>query len=120
MNKEVVNLFVFSGSLEDDVERRDFTTNSLLKNLTTGEILDLTGQGVNDIKKGVVQTPLDDVIFSEDPLRMLRAVRFTMKYDWDLPLFMIRSMKSNASKLKQISVERVQEELNKMLMTDSS
>ena len=111
---------VFSGSLEDDVERRDFTTNSLLKNLTTGEILDLTGQGVNDIKKGIVQTPLDpDVIFSEDPLRMLRAVRFTMKYDWDLPLFMIRSMKSNASKLKQISVERVQEELNKMLMTDS-
>ena len=92
----------------------------MLKNLTTGEILDLTGQGVSDIKKGIVQTPLDpDVIFSEDPLRMLRAVRFTMKYDWDLPLFMIRSMKSNASKLKQISVERVQEELNKMLMTDS-
>ena len=111
---------VDSGSLKDDVDRRDFTTNSLLKNLSTGEILDLTGQGKQDIKDGIVRTPLDpDVIFSEDPLRMLRAVRFTMKYDWDLPLFMIRSMKSNASKLKQISVERVQEELNKMLMTDS-
>ena len=111
---------VGSGTLEDDVERRDFTTNSLLKNLSTGEILDLTGMGKSDIKKGIIRTPLDpDIIFSEDPLRMLRAVRFTMKYDWDLPLFMIRSMKSNASKLKQISVERVQEELNKMLMTDS-
>lgn len=111
---------VDSGSLKDDVDRRDFTTNSLLKNLSTGEILDLTGQGKQDIKDGIVRTPLDpDVIFSEDPLRMLRAVRFTMKYDWKLPLFMIKSMKYNASKLKQISVERVQEELNKMLMTDS-
>lgn len=111
---------VGSGTLEDDVERRDFTTNSLLKNLSTGEILDLTGMGKSDIKKGIVRTPLDpDVIFSEDPLRMLRAVRFTMKYNWDLPWFMIKALKRNASKLKQISVERVQEELNKMLMTDS-
>lgn len=111
---------VGSGTLEDDVERRDFTTNSLLKNLSTGEILDLTGQGKSDIKKGIIRTPLDpDIIFSEDPLRMLRAVRFTMKYNWDLPWFMIKALKRNASKLKQISVERVQEELNKMLMTDS-
>lgn len=111
---------VDSGSLKDDVDRRDFTTNSLLKNLSTGEILDLTGMGKQDIKDGVVRTPLDpNVIFSEDPLRMLRAVRFTMKYNWKLPLFMIKALKRNASKLKQISVERVQEELNKMLMTDS-
>ena len=96
--------------MEDDVERRDFTTNSLLKNLSTGEILDLTGQGKSDIKKGIIRTPLDpDIIFSEDPLRMLRAVRFTMKYNWDLPWFMIKALKRNASKLKQISVERVQE-----------
>jgi poly(A) polymerase len=111
---------VDSGSLKDDVDRRDFTTNSLLKNLSTGEILDLTGMGKQDIKDGIVRTPLDpNVIFSEDPLRMLRAVRFTMKYNWKLPLFMIKALKNNASKLKQISVERVQEELNKMLMTDS-
>lgn len=111
---------VDSGSLKDDVDRRDFTTNSLLKNLSTGEILDLTGMGKQDIKDGVVRTPLDpNVIFSEDPLRMLRAIRFTMKYNWKLPLFMIKALKNNASKLKQISVERVQEELNKMLMTDS-
>ena len=111
---------VGGGTLKDDVDRRDFTTNSLLKNLSTGEILDLTGMGKQDIKDGIVRTPLDpDVIFSEDPLRMLRAIRFTMKYNWKLPLFMIKALKRNASKLKQISVERVQEELNKMLMTDS-
>ena len=108
------------GTLKQDVERRDFTVNSLLKDLTTGEILDLTGKGKNDIKKGVVQTPLDpNVIFTEDPLRMLRAIRFTVKYGWKLPLFMIRAIKNNASKLKNISSERIQEELNKMLVTKS-
>ena len=73
----------------------------MLKNLSTGEILDLTGMGKQDIKDGIVRTPLADVIFSEDPLRMLRAVRFTMKYDWKLPLFMIKALKRNAVKLKQ-------------------
>lgn len=110
---------VSSGDLSDDVYRRDFTVNSLLKDLTTGEILDLTGMGKDDIKKGIVRTPLDvDIIFSDDPLRMLRAVRFAMKYNWKLPMFMIRGLKNNADKLKNISSERIQSELDKMLMTD--
>lgn len=109
---------VSGGDLSDDVNRRDFTINSLLKDLTTGEILDLTGKGRDDIKRGIVQTPLNpDIIFTEDPLRILRAVRFAIKYDWDLPLFMIRSMKKNASQLKNISFERIRDELDKMLMT---
>ena len=108
------------GTLAQDVERRDFTVNSLLKDLTTGEVLDLTGQGKEYLKKGVVRTPLDpDIIFTDDPLRMLRAIRFTVKYGWKLPLFMIRSMKKNASQLQNISSERIQEELNKMLVTKS-
>jgi len=111
---------VSAGTLKQDVERRDFTVNSLLKDLTTGEILDLTGQGKDDIKKGVIRTPLDpNIIFTEDPLRMLRAIRFTVKYGWKLPLFMIRAIKGNASKLQNISSERVQEELSKMLVTKS-
>jgi len=109
---------VATGTLKDDVERRDFTVNSLLKDLTTGEVLDLTGMGKNDIKKGVVRTPLDpDIIFTDDPLRMLRAIRFAVKYNWDLPFFMIRSMKKNSIKLKKISAERIRDELNKMLVT---
>ena len=109
---------VSPGTLKQDVERRDFTVNSLLKDLTTGEIKDLTGQGKADIKKGVVRTPLDpDVIFSEDPLRMLRAIRFTVKYGWDLPFFMIKSIKRNARKINNISNERIRDELDKMLVT---
>lgn len=109
---------VSPGTLKDDVERRDFTVNSMLKDLTTGEIVDLTGMGKRDLKAGVIQTPLDpDIIFDEDPLRMLRAIRFTVKYNWKLPMFMIRSMKKNSGKLKKISAERIQSELNKMLVT---
>lgn len=111
---------VSKGTLEDDVNRRDFTVNSLLKDLSSGEILDLTGMGKDDIKKGIVKTPLDpDIIFIEDPLRMLRAIRFTIKYNWTLPLFMIRAIKKNASSLQDISSERIQEELNKMLVNDN-
>ena len=111
---------VSGGTLADDVERRDFTVNSLLKDLSTGEILDLTGKGKDDIKAGIVRTPLDpDKIFTDDPLRMLRAVRFTMKYNWHMPMFMLRGLKKNASQLQNISEERIRDELNKMLMTGS-
>jgi poly(A) polymerase len=109
---------VSAGDLADDVNRRDFTVNSLLKDLTTGEILDLTGKGKEDIKRGIVQTPLNpDVIFTDDPLRILRATRFAIKYGWDLPMFMIRAMKRNAPQLENISNERIRDELNKMLVT---
>lgn len=109
---------VSPGSLKDDVDRRDFTVNSLLKDLSTGEILDLTGMGKSDLKKGVIRTPLDpDVIFTEDPLRMLRAIRFTVKYGWDLPLFMIKALKRNSHMLKSISEERTMTELNKMMIS---
>ena len=111
---------VSAGDLEDDVHRRDFTVNSLLKDLTTGEILDLTGKGKEDIRRGIIQTPLNpDVIFTEDPLRMLRAVRFTIKYGWELPMFMIRALKRNAAQLQNISAERTRDELDKMLVTGS-
>jgi tRNA nucleotidyltransferase/poly(A) polymerase len=110
---------VSGGELEDDVQRRDFTVNSLLHDLTTGETLDLTGMGKADIKSGIVRTPLDpDVIFSDDPLRILRAVRFTAKYNWKLPMFMIRAIKKNAAQLTNISKERIHDEVNKMLLTN--
>ena len=109
---------VSAGDLADDVERRDFTVNSLLKDLSSGEILDLTGKGKEDIKAGIVRTPLNpDKIFTDDPLRMLRAVRFATKYSWKLPMFMLRGLKKNAPQLKNISNERVRDELDKMLMT---
>jgi len=111
---------VSPGTLKDDVERRDFTVNSMLKDLTTGEILDLTGMGKSDLKKGIIRTALDpDIIFKEDPLRMLRAIRFAVKYGWKLPMFMIKALKRNSHMLKTISEERIVSELNKMLVTKS-
>jgi len=111
---------VAGGTLAQDVERRDFTVNSLLKDLGTGEIMDLTGMGKADIKKGIIRTPLDpNVIFREDPLRMLRAIRFTVKYGWILPLWMIKSIKMNAHTIKNISMERIRDELDKMIVTKS-
>jgi poly(A) polymerase len=110
---------VVYADLNADAERRDLTVNALYKNLTTGEILDPTGRGIDDIKKGIIRTPLDpDTTFEDDPLRMLRAVRFATKYDWKMSKTLVESMKRNADKLKNISTERIQDELNKILMTD--
>jgi poly(A) polymerase len=104
--------------LQGDAERRDLTVNSLFKNLSTGEILDLTGKGMEDLKKGVVRTPLEpSKTFTDDPLRMLRVVRFYAKYNWKLPGYIIKALKANAKQLENISAERIQDELNKMLMT---
>ena len=111
---------VGQGTMAQDVERRDFTVNTLIKDLTTGEIQDLTGMGRKDIETGIIRTPLDpDVIFRDDPLRMLRAVRFTVKYKWKLPLFMIKGIARSAHMLNTISQERIRDELDKMLVTGS-
>jgi poly(A) polymerase len=107
-------------SLKGDAERRDLTVNSLFKNLSTGEILDLTGKGMDDIKQGIVRTPLEpSKTFTDDPLRMLRVVRFYAKYGWEVPLHIIKALKANAHQLENISAERIQDELNKMLMTSN-
>lgn len=108
---------VASGSLEDDVMRRDFTVNSLLKNLHTGKVLDLSGRGIRDLRAGVLNTTGDaDWIFGEDPLRILRAVRFAIKYDFRLPLAVIKSIKKNAHRLHDISTERINDEVSKILV----
>lgn len=108
------------GTIAQDAERRDFTVNSLMKDLSSGEIIDLTGKGKADIQKGIIRSAIDpNIIFKEDPLRMLRAIRFAVKYNWVLPLYMIKALKANAHTLKNISAERIQDELNKMLVTGS-
>jgi len=110
---------VVYADLKDDAFRRDLTVNSLFKDIVTGEIKDLTGKGIADIKAGIVRTPTDpDQTFKDDPLRMLRAVRFAVKYGWKMPLSMVKGLKKNADSLKEISQERIRDELNKMLMTD--
>ena len=105
-------------SLAGDAERRDLTVNSMFKNVSTGEILDLTGKGKEDLKKGVIRTPLEpSQTFTDDPLRMLRVVRFYAKYGWNIPTYIVRALKKSASMLNNISAERIQDELNKMLLS---
>jgi len=104
------------GTLEQDVERRDLTINSLLKDLTTGEILDLTGKGLQDIKDGTIRTPMDpNVTFDDDPLRILRAVRFTSRYDYHMTEEISKAIMDNADRLSIISKERIRDELGKIL-----
>lgn len=111
---------VEASDLESDSLRRDLTVNSMFKNVSTGKILDLTGKGMEDLKNKLARTPLNpDVTFSDDPLRMLRLVRQSIKYDWNIPFYILRSVKKNASKLQNISSERIRDELDKMLMTGS-
>jgi len=108
------------GNLKDDVFRRDLTVNSLLKDLSSGEIKDLTGRGISDIKTGKIRTPLDpDIIYKDDPLRMLRAIRFAVKYGWSMDLDLIKAIKRNSGLLKNISTERINVELSKILTSNN-
>jgi putative nucleotidyltransferase with HDIG domain len=109
---------VTDGKLMDDVMRRDLTINSLLKNVTNGEILDLTGKGIEDIKNGIIRTTSNpEIIFKEDPLRMLRAIRFSVKYNFEINTDIVKSIRKNASLIDTISKERISDELNKILLS---
>jgi putative nucleotidyltransferase with HDIG domain len=111
---------VSDGQLIDDVLRRDLTINSLLKNVSTGEVLDLTGKGIEDIKNGVIRTTSDSsIIFKDDPLRMLRAIRFAVKYDFEIDTDVIKSIRKHASLIDTISKERINDELNKILLSSN-
>jgi tRNA nucleotidyltransferase/poly(A) polymerase len=104
------------GTIQQDVERRDLTINSLLMDLVSGKVLDLTGKGLTDIKTGIIRTPLPpETIFLEDPLRLLRAVRFAGRYNFTIPDYMKEAIKKMAPYLNSISKERIDEELYKIL-----
>ncbi|MBP5558962.1 MAG: HD domain-containing protein [Bacteroidales bacterium] len=116
---------VENGTLEDDQKRRDFTINALALSLCRedfGRLVDPFG-GVRDLAAGLIRTPLDpDTTYSDDPLRMLRAVRFAAKLSTPELTFRIvpesmESMRRMSERLSILSVERICDELNKMLAT---
>lgn len=104
------------GTLEDDCMRRDLTINALYSNISTGEIVDITGKGVEDIRNHVVRTPNDpDIIYDDDPLRILRCIRFASRYGWEIESSTYEGMVRNVPRLVIITKERVKDELDKML-----
>lgn len=111
---------VVPGTLQTDAERRDFTVNTFLENLHTGEIRDPLGRARTDLDAGILRTPLDPVVtFTDDPLRMLRACRFAAKLGFEVAPETYAALSENAFRCTPehgIAFERVKEELNKTLL----
>ncbi len=110
---------VQAGTLEDDQNRRDFTINALAISLnkdTYGQLLD-PFNGLQHLQEKILQTPLEpDQTFSDDPLRMMRGIRFATQLNFTLTPATLQSIRKNAGRIRIISQERITEELNKILL----
>lgn len=115
------NPAVEEGSLEDDQKRRDFTINALALQLNKdhfGKLLD-PFDGVTDLHQKCLQTPLDpDVTYSDDPLRMMRAIRFATQLDFKIEKESLQAISRNAKRIKIISKERIVDELHKIMLSE--
>jgi len=112
---------VEDGTLEDDQNRRDFTINAMAISLNSadfGQLID-PFDGVGDLKRKLIKTPLDpEVTFSDDPLRMMRAVRFATQLQFDIEPDTFQAISQNATRLEIVSHERIAEELNRIILSD--
>ncbi len=112
---------VEDGTLEDDQNRRDFTINALALSLNQesfGQLVD-PFDGIKDLEAGIIRTPLDPMVtFSDDPLRIMRAIRFATQLGFRIDESTYEGIVSQKERLEIISMERVTEELNKMIMSD--
>ena len=109
---------VLPGSITEDIYRRDFTINSLIMDVMNYHIQDITGKGIADIKDKIIRaTSNPDIIFAEDPLRMLRAVRFAVQLDFSIEVNTMNGIIRNAQMLEHISRERIRDELIKILLS---
>ena len=111
---------VENGTLEDDQNRRDFTINALavcMNKARFGELVDPFG-GLEDLKQGIIRTPLDpDITFSDDPLRMMRCIRFATQLNFYIEEETFNALERNRERIKIISYERIKDELNKILLS---
>ncbi|MDB9721339.1 CCA tRNA nucleotidyltransferase [Winogradskyella sp.] len=117
-NEDSRNPVVENGTLQDDQNRRDFTINALALSLNKadfGELLD-PFNGISDLDKGIIRTPLSpDITYSDDPLRMMRAIRFATQLNFKIEETSLKAIRSNKDRIKIITNERIVVELNKIL-----
>ncbi|KAB2814885.1 CCA tRNA nucleotidyltransferase [Phaeocystidibacter luteus] len=110
---------VEDGTLEDDQNRRDFTINALAIGLSKGEFGELLDpfNGIEDLKNGIIRTPLEpEITYSDDPLRMMRAVRFATQLNFEIEAESLAAIEKSAKRLKIISQERIMDEFNKIML----
>jgi poly(A) polymerase len=112
---------VEDGTLQDDQNRRDFTINAMAFSLNKknfGELIDPFG-GMDDLKNKILRTPLNpDITYSDDPLRMMRAIRFATQLGFYIEKDSFNSIKKNAERIKIVSRERIMDEMNKIIMSN--
>ncbi|MCC8423950.1 CCA tRNA nucleotidyltransferase [Mucilaginibacter sp. UR6-11] len=111
---------VENGTLDDDQKRRDFTINALAISLhpdTFGELID-PFEGIKDLEAKLIRTPLNPVeTFSDDPLRMMRAIRFASQLNFRIDIIAVEAIKNNVDRISIVSQERVTDELNKIILS---
>ena len=119
--EESRNPLVQNGTLEDDQNRRDFTINAMALDLSTsnfGKLLD-PFDGIQDLEAKLIRTPLDpDITYSDDPLRMMRAIRFATQLNFTIETASLEAISKNKERIKIITTERIVVELNKILESE--
>lgn len=119
-NKDSRKPIVENGTLEDDQKRRDFTINALALSLNKKKFGDLLDpfDGLGDLQKKLIRTPLaPEVTYSDDPLRMMRAIRFATQLNFTIELKSLQAITANKERIKIVSKERIVDELHKILMS---